>query len=111
MEAPLWVSPRYPRIWANPVSPDSVVTLIHFFLPDYILIIGVIFVDVVGDQQQTFLYDIQDLRKFIDSCIAKQSTQPGNWRGYRISWLWVSGIFGKRSKLITPKQCAVFSSR
>jgi hypothetical protein len=48
------------------------------------------------------------LRKFIDSCIAKQSTQPGNWRGYRISWLWVSGIFGKRSKLITPKQCAAF---
>jgi hypothetical protein len=53
-------------------------------------------------------YDIQDLRKFIDSRIAKQSTQPGNWRGHRFSWLWVKSIFGKGAKLITPKQIAVF---
>jgi hypothetical protein len=48
------------------------------------------------------------LWQFIYPRIAKQSAQPRDWCGRRFSWLWVNGIFGKCSKLVTPKQFAVF---
>jgi hypothetical protein len=61
-----------------------------------------------ADNRHLPFYDIQDLWKLIDTRVAKEGTQPRNWGGHRISWLWVNGIFGKCSKLITTKQFAVF---
>ena len=46
--------------------------------------------------------------KFIDPRTAKERAKPRNWSSYRLTRFWMNSISGKCSKLITPKQFAVF---